>query len=51
LYEKIPAWLQDGSFKSNEPRLIEGGLDGIEKGFQEYRDNKISAEKLVYKLS
>ncbi|GKT67250.1 zinc-binding oxidoreductase [Colletotrichum tofieldiae] len=49
-YEKLPGWIEAGKFKPNTPKVIPGGLDGVEKGFQAYRDGAISGEKLVYKL-
>ncbi|KAK1658664.1 chaperonin 10-like protein [Colletotrichum godetiae] len=50
LYEKLPGWVEAGKFKPNKPKVIFGGLDGVEKGFQVYRDGAISGEKVVYKL-
>ncbi|KXH54060.1 hypothetical protein CSAL01_01966 [Colletotrichum salicis] len=49
-YEKLPGWAEAGKFKPNKPKVIFGGLDGVEKGFQVYRDGAISGEKVVYKL-
>ncbi|WYZ37982.1 hypothetical protein EsH8_II_001488 [Colletotrichum jinshuiense] len=48
--EKLPEWVEEGKLKPNNPKVIPGGLDGVEKGFQLYRDGGISATKLVYKL-
>ncbi|KAF6835365.1 hypothetical protein CMUS01_05816 [Colletotrichum musicola] len=49
-FEKLPGWVEEGKMKPNTPKVIPGGLDGVPKGFQEYRDGNISATKLVYKL-
>ncbi|OLN85193.1 Zinc-type alcohol dehydrogenase-like protein C2E1P3.01-like protein 4 [Colletotrichum chlorophyti] len=50
-FEKLPVWVEEGKFKPNKPHIITGGLDGVPKGFQEYRDGNISGTKIVYKLS
>ncbi|KAF4829750.1 Zinc-type alcohol dehydrogenase-like protein [Colletotrichum tropicale] len=49
-FEKLPGWVEEGKIKPNKAKIIPGGLDGVSKGFQEYRDGSISATKLVYKL-
>ncbi|KAK1527860.1 hypothetical protein CPAR01_12418 [Colletotrichum paranaense] len=49
-YEKLPGWVEAGKLKPNKPKAISGGLDGVDKGFQVYRDGAISGEKLVYQL-
>lgn len=49
-FEKLPGWAEEGKIKPNSPKVIPGGLDGVPKGFQEYRDGSISATKLVYRL-
>lgn len=50
LYQSLPAWLESGYMKPNKPRIVDGGLDGVEKGFELYRSGKISGEKIVYKI-
>ncbi|KAI8217754.1 hypothetical protein K4K54_008873 [Colletotrichum sp. SAR 10_86] len=50
-FEKLPGWVEDGKIRPSRPNVIPGGLDGVMKGFQEYRDGNISATKLVYKLN
>ncbi|KAH6686376.1 chaperonin 10-like protein [Plectosphaerella plurivora] len=42
--------LTKGTIKPNKVKVFQGGLDDIEKGFQEYRDGKVSNYKIVYKL-
>ncbi|RDW76838.1 zinc-binding alcohol dehydrogenase family protein [Aspergillus mulundensis] len=49
LFQKIPAWLGTGDLKPNTPKVLPG-LDAVSDGFQEYRDGKISAYKIVYEL-
>ncbi|KAL4948764.1 putative zinc-binding dehydrogenase family oxidoreductase [Aspergillus filifer] len=49
LFERLPQWLQQGSLKPNNPKVYHG-LDAVRNGFQEYRDGKISAYKIVYVL-
>jgi hypothetical protein len=49
LFEKLPEWLERGPVKPNRPKVLEG-LGAVADGFQEYRDGKISAYKIVYKL-
>ncbi|KAL0941988.1 Zinc-type alcohol dehydrogenase-like protein C2E1P3.01-like protein 4 [Colletotrichum truncatum] len=49
-FEKLPAWVEEGKIKPNKPTIIPGGLDGVSKGFQIYRDGTISGTKLVYRL-
>jgi len=48
--EKISEWLGSGRIRPNEPKLLDGGLDTVTDGFQEYRDGKISAYKIVYMI-
>ncbi|KAI0891277.1 zinc-binding dehydrogenase [Annulohypoxylon nitens] len=54
LWEKyltiIPELLSSGKLKPNRAREL-GGLDDILSGFREQEDGKVSAEKLVYKIS
>lgn len=50
LYKKLPGWLREKKILPNNTKLYDGGLDDVEKGFQEYRDGKISAYKIVYKV-
>ncbi|KAF4867627.1 Zinc-type alcohol dehydrogenase-like protein [Colletotrichum siamense] len=49
-FEKLPGWVEEGKIKPNKPKVIPGGLEGVHKGFQEYRDGNVSATKLVYAL-
>ncbi|KAE9371146.1 zinc-binding dehydrogenase family oxidoreductase [Stipitochalara longipes BDJ] len=50
LFEKIPGWLQDGTLRPNTSKVLPGGLEAVNKGFQMHRDGKISGFKLVYEL-
>jgi NADPH:quinone reductase-like Zn-dependent oxidoreductase len=49
LFEKLPQWLEDGTIKPNEAKVLKG-LEAVPEGFQEYRDGKISGYKIVYAL-
>lgn len=49
LFEKLPELLESGKVRPN-PTRIKKGLDAVAEGFQEYRDGKISAYKIVYEL-
>ncbi|KAJ0365579.1 hypothetical protein COL154_004436 [Colletotrichum chrysophilum] len=49
-FEKLPGWVEEGKIKPNKPKVIPGGLEGVHKGFQEYRDGNVSATKLVYAI-
>ncbi|KAF3767331.1 GroES-like protein [Cryphonectria parasitica EP155] len=46
----LPELLSSGKVKPNRIREV-GGLDDIPTGFQEQKEGKVSAEKLVYKIS
>lgn len=49
LFEKLPQWLEDGTIKPNDAKVLEG-LEKVPEGFQEYRDGKISGYKIVYAI-
>jgi len=49
LFENLPEWLENGKVLPN-PQSIKRGLDAVAAGFQEYREGKISAYKIVYEL-
>lgn len=49
LFEKLPQWLEYGKIKPNKTKVMKG-LNAVPQGFQEYRDGKISAYKVVYEL-
>jgi NADPH:quinone reductase-like Zn-dependent oxidoreductase len=42
--------LSEGMFRTNRPRILKGGLLGIEEGLQLLKDGKVSAEKLVVRV-
>lgn len=46
----LPELLTSKTIKPNRVKLLDGGLDGIMKGFDLQIAGKVSAEKLVYKL-
>jgi hypothetical protein len=45
----MPSWLEEGKIEPN-PISVKKGLDAVQEGFQEYRDGKISAYKIVYEV-
>lgn len=49
LFENLPRWLEDGTIRPNEAKVLHG-LDKVPEGFQEYRDGKISGYKVVYAI-
>lgn len=49
LFENIPKWIAEGKFKPNDVLQL-NGLQSVPEGFQLYRDGKISAKKIVYKV-
>lgn len=49
LFERLPGWLEEGVVKPN-PTRVKKGLDKVVEGFQEYREGKISACKIVYEI-
>ncbi|KAF2491268.1 GroES-like protein [Lophium mytilinum] len=51
LYQQLPGMLSSGIIKPNRVRVVEGGLEGVVHGFQLYRDNAVSGQKLVYSIA
>ncbi|KAF9693654.1 hypothetical protein EKO04_008400 [Ascochyta lentis] len=49
LFENLPTWLEDGTIKPNEAKVLKG-LEKVPEGFQEYRDGRISGYKIVYAI-
>ncbi|KAJ4344963.1 hypothetical protein N0V95_006076 [Ascochyta clinopodiicola] len=49
LFENLPKWLEDGTIKPSQPKVLKG-LEKVPEGFQEYRDGKISGYKIVYAI-
>ncbi|KAK5559138.1 hypothetical protein LTR46_003327 [Exophiala xenobiotica] len=50
LFRILPDLISNGSIKPNPVRVIEGGLGGVDHGFELYRAGAVSGQKLVYKL-
>ncbi|KAI5465598.1 zinc-binding dehydrogenase family oxidoreductase [Mariannaea sp. PMI_226] len=48
--ESLPTYIEEGKIKPNAVKILPGGLDAVETGFQEHREGKISALKLVYEV-
>ncbi len=49
--KKVPQFVKDGAVKSPAIKLWEGGLEAIPDGLQYMREGKVSAEKVVYRVS
>jgi NADPH-dependent curcumin reductase CurA len=49
LFEKLSSWIEEGRIKPNTPK-VKKGLETVPEGFQEYRDGKVSAYKIVYEV-
>lgn len=47
----VPQLLQQCAIKPSPVKLWEGGLAAIPDGFQYMREGKVSAEKIVYRVS
>lgn len=51
MYRYIGRMLAEGRFSGHPQTLIEGGLDGIEKGLKLLQEGKASATKYVYRVA
>lgn len=49
-FSKLPKLLESGAIRPNSTKVFSGGLDDVQKGFEEHRDGFISNYKIVYKL-
>jgi hypothetical protein len=47
---RLQAFSKAGKVVANNPRILGGGLEGICKGLDEIRDNRVRGEKLVYQV-
>lgn len=47
--ESLPAWFENGSFKAQPQKIVEGGLSGLNQALVELR-NGVSAVKLMVEL-
>jgi NADPH:quinone reductase-like Zn-dependent oxidoreductase len=50
-YRQIGKWLDDGSFKANQVKLMPNGLDSVKEGVHLLKDGKVNAVKLVYRIA
>lgn len=50
-YRQIGAWLDDGSFKPNQVKIMPDGLDSVKDGMRLLKDGKVNAQKLVYRIA
>ena len=48
---KLPELVKSGAVKPNPIKLWPGGLDSVNDGLQFMREGKVSAEKIVYRIS
>lgn len=48
---KVPELIKSGAIRPNRVKLWEGGLAAIPEGLEYMRSGKLSAEKIVYKVS
>lgn len=48
---KLTRLVEAGSIRSNPTKIWEGGLENVQQGFDYMREGKVSAEKIVYKVS
>lgn len=44
-------WLENGELKPQKVTVVPGGLAGVAEGLKRYQENKVSGEKLVYRIS
>ena len=49
--KKVPQLVKDGAVKPLPIKLWEGGLAAVPDGLQYMREGKVSAEKIVYRVS
>ncbi|EJD44942.1 GroES-like protein [Auricularia subglabra TFB-10046 SS5] len=50
-YDILERLLQSGKLVANPVKVIPGGLNGIKEGLRLSRENKVSGEKLVYRIA
>lgn len=50
-YDLIAGWVAEGKFKCNPVKLLPSGLASVCDGLEMLRLNKVSGEKLVYRVS
>ena len=50
-YRLIGKWLDDGSFKANNVKILPEGLASVDKGIDMLFNNEVHAEKLVYRIA
>ncbi|CDK27965.1 unnamed protein product [Kuraishia capsulata CBS 1993] len=50
-YKNIVPFVQDGTIQHQPLRILHDGLSSVDEAFSLLRNNKVSAEKIVFKLS
>ena len=48
---RVTQWLADGKLQFQKITVRQGGLAGVQAGFEDMKANKVRAEKLVYKIA
>ena len=46
----IPHWLRDGIIKPDSPRVLRGGLNAVQRGFEIDRPGMSLGCKIVYEI-
>lgn len=49
--KQLTKWLQEGKYAAHPYKIIDGGLNGVLKGLQLLKDNKVSASKCIFKIA
>ncbi|KAI9812614.1 MAG: hypothetical protein M1827_004603 [Pycnora praestabilis] len=49
-WEMTETLLREGRFQAHRPNVRKGGLEGVFDGLQELREDRVSGEKLVYRV-
>lgn len=47
----LPELLSSKKIKANRVKYMDGGLDGMLKGFEDHKNGNLSAEKMCYKVT
>lgn len=49
-FDILPKWLEDGIIKPDSPRVMTGGLDAVQRGFEIDRPGMSLGCKMVYEI-
>ncbi|EHA52667.1 hypothetical protein MCOR27_007380 [Pyricularia oryzae] len=50
-FRLLARWLDEGTFKPHPHEVVEGGLNGVEKGLKGLKEGKASAVKYVFRIA